>query len=128
MPPNFLGYDFIATGDIKIEVKTRCTSQTGNRTPWWNFPIDYNQTTDYFLLIGIDNRESLKIIHIWLIHKDEIIKKGKNNEDILYRRDTFTITNDQYYLSYFSKYDIIDKMRCTKGWEEIERLFADMSS
>ena len=126
MPPNFLGYDFVATGDIKIEVKTRCLSQTGNRTPWWNFPIEYNQITDYFLLIGIDNRESLKIIHIWLIHKDEIIKKGKNNEDVLYKRDTFTITNDEYYLSYFSEYDIIDKIKCTKGWEDIERLFVEM--
>ena len=93
--------------------KCRCLSCKAERTPWWNFPINHNKDTDYFLLIGFNSREWLEHMYVWLIHKDDMIKIGKkfNDEYPLWNRETFTITNSPDQLAYFKKYDVTDRLK-----------------
>ncbi len=113
MPNNNPRFEFIVIGDFKIDVKCRCLSCKAERTPWWNFPINHNKDTDYFLLIGFNTRGWLEPMYVWLIHKDEMIKIGKkfNDEYPLWNRETFTITNSPDQLAYFKKYDVTDRLK-----------------
>lgn len=112
MTNNHPGFEFIVAKDLKVNIKCRCLQCKDKRTPWWNYPIKHNKDTDYFLFIGFDTRGWLVPMYAWLIHKDEMIKKGKEHDEIypLWDRETFTITNDPDYLLYFKRYDITDKL------------------
>lgn len=103
MPTNNQGFDFILEKDIKIDVKSSCL-KAGNRK--WQFKIDHNNIADYFMLIAIDNRTEINVVHIWLIKKNDIVRYGK-----FYKRDSITITNIPKYLLEFKKYDQIDKLK-----------------
>lgn len=48
-------------------------------------------------------------MHIWLIHKDEIIRGGK-----LWRRDAILITDRPFYLLQFDKYELKDELGILK--------------
>lgn len=116
MPNNHPGFEFIVSGDLKVNIKCRCLQCKGERTPWWNYPIKRNKDVDYFLFIGFDARGWLEPIHVWLMHKDEMVKRGKEHDDVypLWDRETFTITNAPEYLPYFKKYDVISKLGILK--------------
>jgi hypothetical protein len=124
MPNNCPGYEFIVDtkeGDVKVDVKTTCLLD-GDRV--WSYDIRYNETANCFLLIAIDNRYDLNILHFWLIYKDQMIRKrsGKGNEIIIekfYKRHDFAITNKSEKLEEFKKYDQIDKLKDLKEWKEL---------
>lgn len=114
MPVNNLGYDIVCKGGIKIDVKAR--RLIDNK---WEFPIKHNNTADYFLLIGFndDYNDKLKILHIWLIGKNDKIRKhiaGKHYRmEKFHNRETISIYNDpgsSMYFKYFQKYDQMDKL------------------
>jgi len=110
-PQHKLGRD----KEYKIQLKMRCLYEHDNRV-LWNFPIRHNNTIDYFILCGLDNREDLNPILLLMIHKNEMIRKWKGaKEDIFWKRESFTITNNPYYIakSRLYKYEL-------KG--ELERL------
>lgn len=106
MPYGNPGFDFICNKGFRIQVKTRCLSD-GNRK--WQFPIKYNDNTDYFMLVAVDNRIALNMMHLWLIKKDDIIRGEE-----FYKRDTISITNKPIYLLEFQVYEQIDNLEKLK--------------
>lgn len=98
--------------DYKIETKTKCLSHN-NRN--WGFDIDSNNVPDYFLLIALDNRKYLNILHCLFIHKDEIIRGNK-----LHESDYFTLTNKPKFLLPFKQFDLIDKIDIKSIYKELK--------
>lgn len=75
--------------EYKIQLKVRCLRYR-NKNSWWDFTrIDYNNIPDFFILAGWDNRESLQPIHIWMFHKDDIIRG-----EPFWMRRSLTITDN----------------------------------
>lgn len=70
MPPNYPGYDFICNNGYRVNVKCSCLTYKKWKAPRWNFYINMNKDTDYFLFLAFDNREDLNPMHIWLIPGD----------------------------------------------------------
>ncbi len=108
MSRNNPGFEFITKGGHKIDSKARTLSDANI----FRFKIDYNNMADYFLLWGFDfdDREGLILLHIWLIHKDELINGRK-----FWRRYSFNINNDPIRISEFEKYEL------KEGLEEIKK-------
>lgn len=80
-----------------------------------NFTIRYNNVTDYFLFIGlkdINRNETLEIIGIWLIDRNEQIRYGRDpyNKIELYNRKNFVIKYAYMYLLEFEKYEITNEL------------------
>jgi hypothetical protein len=67
MPHNNPGYDFLCGKGFKIDVKSACLHQFGNREPSWAFSINNNTIADYFLCIGFKSRSDLEPLRVWLI-------------------------------------------------------------
>ena len=95
MPYGNPDYDLICGKGYKIDCKSSCLHQGKRGVPTWKFCIKYNNKTDFFLLIGWDNREDLNPLKIWLIPSYLISSKA-----------SVTITNSPTVL---------------KKWEEFER-------
>lgn len=119
MPPNYPAYDFVCKGDIKVNIKAR--QLIDNK---WQFPIKHNDKTDYFILVcfdNINNDRELKILHIFLIDKNDLIRKHTTGKyyrmEKFYNRETISISNDSksiLFFKYFQKYDWIDKLSTIK--------------
>lgn len=71
-----------------------------------HFPINYNNNPDYFILAGFDNRESMNPIHIWLIHKNDIIRGRK-----FWKRISFSVVNLPQYIMEFKTYELEDELK-----------------
>lgn len=97
MPYGNPGYDFTCNKGFKIDSKASCLCNDDNT---YAFIINCNKITDYFLLIGFDNREDLNPQHVWLIKSDEIIRKRKLNEF-----QSLKISNTRFGLSQFLKHE-----------------------
>jgi len=104
MPYRNKGFDFICNRGHKIDSKSSCLHE--NR---YIFVIKHNKIADYFLCIGFDNRENLNPKHIWLIKNDEIINKNSELKNLY----SLSITNTEYGLFKFSKYELTDKLKET---------------
>lgn len=104
MPIKNPGYDFIVLGGYKIDCKSSSLNCVG-KWQGWNITINYNKMADYFILFLFDNRESLNLMKILLIRKDEIIRGKKLN---LF--SNLKITNNLRTLLEFKKYDVTDKL------------------
>lgn len=117
MPLNYPSYDFICKGGIKVDIKAR--QMIDNK---WQFPIKHNNITDYFILICFDNNDrELKILHIFIIGKNDMVRKHTSGKyyrmEKFYNRETISISNDSestLYFKYFQKYDWIDKLSSKK--------------
>lgn len=106
MPPNYPGYDFIVVEDVKVDIKSACLRHL-NGWIGWEPHVIYNNVTDYFIIVAFDNRDDLNIMHIWLIHRDEIIRGDK-----FYRRGSIMITNKYRYILEFNRFDWINNLKC----------------
>lgn len=104
-----------------IDIKVRSLRYIdNNRWIGFDFEIDNNGKTDYFLLIGIDNLIDKNLMYIWLIHKDDIIREEK-----FYMRTNFKMTNKKKYLLELQKYEVNNKL---KGIKEYREKFKSMTN
>lgn len=110
MPNNNHGYDWICKNGYKIDIKTATLDKGTN---YWKFNIRYNNIADYFLLVGFDDIHGLNPIHIWLIGKNELIRKRVGNGYIMekfYKRSGIQIYNDLKSSIYLQRYEWCDKL------------------
>jgi len=68
MPMNNPGYDFVYDGGKKVDAKSGCILNNRNN---WQFHINHNTTTDYFVCVAFDNRKDLNPLHIWMLPGDK---------------------------------------------------------
>lgn len=103
MPDGNPGYDFICDNDYKIDSKGACLSSDGR----WLFTIRKNKIADYFFMIAFDDRENLKVEHIWLIKSDVVIEKiACNSEEfIVNEKHVIHISRGNISLKRFEKYE-----------------------
>lgn len=67
MPHCNRGYDFLCGKGFKIDAKASCISLIPKScSPRWRFHIRRHKVPDYFLCLGLDNRENLNPCHVWL--------------------------------------------------------------
>lgn len=101
--------------EYHIQLKTKCLRLRRKGRFGWDFVISYNNKSDYFILLGLDSKDNLNPLHIWMFHKDDIVR-----EEIFWRRNSITITNTEEKLKEFDMHELIDELDILK--EIIERL------
>jgi len=114
MPPNNPGFDWKCRNGDKVDNKGRCLDYD-NRSNWsgWIFSIRYNDVADIFILSAWDNRDSLNPLHVWIFHKNDIIRKGNGAyapKVEFWKRDGFTITNTPEGLKEFEKHEATNRL------------------
>lgn len=114
MPPNNPGFDWTCKRGDKIDNKGRCLCYS-NQSNWtgWRFAIEYNNIADWFILSAWDNRESKKPLHVWLFHKNDLVRLGKGGcapKVEFWRRQGITITNTQDGLEKFGEFEVTDRL------------------
>lgn len=133
MPPNNPGFDFICKNPRKefvdkypqFKLERNKEYKIDAKSPKlisgrWPFGIKSNNTVDYFLIIGfIEYDKGSEPIHVWLIKKDEMIRKGRKGKDGInkkrfFERETFKMLNNQEYMSEFQKYELKDELENLK--------------
>ena len=93
MPPGYPGYDFICEKGT-FDVKGACL--LFNRSVIaWKFKINNNEATDNYVLFAFDYRETLNLLHWWVI--------------------------PSYVISGYSNLTITDSPRVLKKWEKYEK-------
>ena len=88
--------------EYRIQHRSKCLQFNGmSSSLMWLFKIDHDKKNDYFLLSAWRDRESLEPMHLWLIHRNENIRRRKLWEFI-----GLGITNKSQNLIEFRKYEI----------------------
>lgn len=93
--------------EYRIQLKMRCLINH-NGSIQWIFSIEHNKISDYFILCGWDTREG-EPLHIWFIHKDEIIGNRK-----LLDKESLTITDIPKIVAKFKQYDLASELKVLK--------------
>lgn len=134
MPPNNPGFDFLTEEDVKIDVKTRLLEILRPGLSGVKFDVGYNNKTDYFLLICLSSaltdlgydKENLGVIDIWLIKKDDMVRKmkgyGTYYDEKFWKRESITITERSESMKYFKKFSVIYKLGREKLIDLLEEL------
>jgi hypothetical protein len=106
MPPNNPGYDWICKNGYKIQCEARCL-KFDDDSDWlgWHYHIEFNNIADYFLLSAWDDRNNLNPLHIWVFHKNDIVR---GNE--FWNRISFSVTNNSEKLRELEIYEVIGKL------------------
>lgn len=112
MPSNNPGFDWKCKNE---DNKGRCLTYRLGKSPDCQFDIRYNNIADWFILSAWDNRDSLNPLHVWIFHKNDIIR-GRE----FWKRYSFTITITSERLKEFEEYEITDRLEKLK--EIINRL------
>lgn len=108
MPYGNPGYDIVCIKDKKIDVKCGCLNDNNK----WNFIINKNKITDYFLMISFNNRNDLNIEHIWLVKGNAVIEKTANRSEFIFNsKHTITIRDGKKALEGWNKHEITDKYK-----------------
>lgn len=94
--------------EYRIQLKVRCLINHCGSVQWI-FNIEYNNKADYFILAAWDDRNNLNLLHLWLFHKDDMIR-GRS----LWNRTSLTITNRSEYLEKFKSHEIIYELETIK--------------
>ena len=112
MPTNNPGFDWKCKNGDKIEHKGSCLQNTRGRYPYWIFNIDWNNIADYFILSAWDSPESLIPLHIWIFHKNDMVRKGNSYtvREKFWRRGSITITNTPDCLKQFEKWEFTNRL------------------
>ena len=106
-PYGTIGYDWICNKGMKIECKARCLDS--NNT--WDYPIgnrrnyNYNMVADYFIISAWDNRESLNPFHVWVFHRDDIVRG-----EPFWMRMSISISNSEKVLKKFKKFEVTNRL------------------
>lgn len=109
MPPNNHGYDWTCKNGYKIEHKSRCLEYRDQHSPRWYY-CNINSIADCFILSAWKDRESLEPIHVWMIHRDEIIRGAP-----FWMRNCVSIIDSPEGLEEFEKYELKDKLEKLKN-------------
>lgn len=88
--------------EYKIQSTARCLDFGTDHS---HFPIMYNDIPEYFIFSSWDNRDNLNLLHVWMIHKNEIVRGRK-----FWRRAAINITNRPRYLTEFNRYELINEL------------------
>lgn len=92
----------------KIQIEFRNLLFYGDRNEFskWKYSIEYNRRTDYFILCALDVNGD--IAYTWIIYKNDKIRKGHSYTltEEFWNRSGFTITNTDYYIEKFRKYEL----------------------
>lgn len=102
--------------EYKIQLEAHCLYYRVGRSPCWGFQVEHNNIPDYYILIGFNTRECLDILHIWIFHRYDMIRKGNSytKKEEFWKRESITITDNQNYLKRFKRYEIsyeLDKLK-----------------
>lgn len=115
-PPNNPWFDWICKKGQKIQCKSRCLSHFKGQSSHWNYVYvkygiipNYNDIADYFIFSGWDNRDSLSPLHVWMFHKDDIIRGS-----LLWMRNSLAITNSPKGLAEFNDFDVTNRLNKLK--------------
>ena len=100
MPYGNKGFDWTCKRGDKIDNKSVCLSLNIPYWEGWIFSIEYNNIADWFILSAWDDRDSLTPLHVWIFHKNDIVRERK-----FWRRDSFSITNKPNHLKKFESYE-----------------------
>jgi len=96
--------------EYKIQLEMRCLIYRYDTSTYWNFThIDYNDTPDFFILCGCDNRFDTNPMHIWIFHKNDIVRGYK-----FWRRNGLHITNKPEKLQEFCRHELYDELEILK--------------
>ncbi len=110
MPPNNPGFDWLCKKKLKIQSKARCIGyHSCCDSSIFEFLIKRNSIADWFILSAWDNRDSLTPLHVWIFHKNDIVRGRKFCEFV-----SLSITNKPEYLKEFEKYEVTDKLEKLK--------------
>lgn len=72
----------------------------------WKFShIDFNHIADYFILSAWNDRDSLTPLHIWIFHRDDIVRGYP-----FWMRGSLNISDTPKQLKEFEKYDVTDRL------------------
>lgn len=106
-PYGTIGYDWICNKGKKIECKARCLDSNNA----WDYPIgnrrnyNYNMVADYFIISAWDNRESLNPFHVWVFHRDDIVRG-----EPFWMRMSISISNSEKVLKKFKKFEVTNRL------------------
>lgn len=75
----------------------------------WKFGIWYNNITDWFILSAWDSRDSLIPLHVWIFHKNDVVRGRK-----FWRRESFSITNNPEKLKELEKWEVTNRLEKLK--------------
>ena len=117
MPYGNPGYDWICKQGQKIDSKARCLEYKGIGWSGWKFLIKYNNIADYFILSAWDNRDSLNPLHVWIFHKNDMVRKGRgccSGRVKFWKRDMFSITNTPEKLKEFAQFEVTGRLEKLK--------------
>lgn len=108
MPVAGYPFDFVLEDGTKVDVKVRCLIDDYK----WLYEVSYNNKTDYFLLIAIDNREDRNIVDIWLIHKNDNVQYGHSYSirKEFWDRTGFSVCKSERCIKKLEKYSVIHKL------------------
>ena len=95
--------------EYMIQLKLLCLQSNDDGWNGWNFHVDHNRIPDFYILSAWDNREYLNPIHIWMFHKNDIIRKKE-----FWQRISLCITNKQIYLEEYKKYELVCELERLK--------------
>lgn len=105
------GYDFVCKNGYKIDVKSSCLY----RGKFLGFHIRQNKISDFFLLIGFDNRYDLNVLCMMLIRGTDFMNNRYSTNRKLNSFDTLAVTNSEKGLRRYEKYKLSeDKLNKAK--------------
>lgn len=114
--PNNPWYDWTCKKGEKIQHKARCLSHFKGKSSHWNFIYiryniipNYDDLADYFIFSGWDDRDSLNPLHVWIFHKDDIVR-GRP----IWMGNSLAITNTPECLKEFEKYEVTNRLNKLK--------------
>ena len=98
--------------EYKIQLEVCCLYDHINKSSYFKFHVKHNNTPDYYILVGFNTRECLDILHIWMFHRNDMIRKGNSytKKEEFWKRNSITITDDPDYLERFKYYEIVYKL------------------
>ena len=93
--------------EYKVQIKTRSVTFVNKSETYsgYMFMIRYNKP-DIFILVGFEKRQDLYPSAVWMFLKNSIIREKE-----IWKRDTFSITNNQKGFNEFDKFQLKEELK-----------------
>lgn len=105
MPYGNPGFDWICKRGERIDHKGSCLICGNYGSPHWFFNIMYNNMSDWFILSAWDNRDSLSPMHVWMFHKNDMVRGRRFCEF-----EGFQVTNTPEKLKELEKWEVTERL------------------